>query len=290
MAPRPSVLITGCSEGGIGYHVARAYWDEGYRVFATARKLENIKGLSELGIETFQLDVTDLTSVRTCRDQIREITGGKLDILVNNAGIASSGPGPAVEVDIELARSVFDTNVLGTMRMCNEFVDLLIAARGQILNLGSVVALLPLPFSAAFNASKAAIHQYSDTLRLELQPFGVNVVTVITGTTKTKIWSKDSDLSPDSRYYAMNDQYVAHFQNEAGAKGGTDVDVYARWLVSQTANKRAPGWIYKSQYSTRAWLMSWLLPRSLVLSIMSSTYGIDKLAEHLVDAPRNKDD
>ena len=57
----------------------------GYRVFATARKLENMNGLSELGIETFQLDVTDLASVRTCRDQIREIVGGKLDILVNNA-------------------------------------------------------------------------------------------------------------------------------------------------------------------------------------------------------------
>jgi len=238
-----------------------------------------MSGLSDLGIETVQLDVTDLSSVRTCRDQVREATGGKLDILVNNAGITASGP--AVEVDIELARSVFDTNVLGTMRMCNEFVDLLIAAKGQILNIGSVVATIPLPFSAPYNASKAAIHQYSDSLRIELQPFGVNVVTVVTGSTKTKIWTKDPDLGPSSRYYAINDQYVAHRQNEAAAKGATDVDDYARWLVHRTAHKTAPGWIYKGFYSTRSWLMPWLVPRSIILSSISSGYGIDKLAARL---------
>ena len=81
-----SVLITGCSEGGIGHILALEWKSRDYRVFATARKLSAMTTLQEAGIECLELDVTDIDSVRLVKDQVAEKTGGKLDILVNNAG------------------------------------------------------------------------------------------------------------------------------------------------------------------------------------------------------------
>ncbi|KAF8314060.1 NAD(P)-binding protein [Clavulina sp. PMI_390] len=279
MAKAPTVLITGCTAGGIGWYVAKAYKAKGYRVFATARKVESMKGLSEAGIDLLALDVTNAESVRAARDAVSAATGGTLDILMNNAGITATGP--AIEVSIDEARAAYETNVLGMMRMNQEFIDLLIAAKGQIINVSSVTSILPLPFSAAYNATKAAVTQYSDTLRLELIPFDVNVVTMVTGTVKTPIWTHDPDLPPSSKYYPIADVYKAKRQNEAATKGATEPEVYAEWFVNKTAHRRAPGWLYKGLFSSRAWLLSWAVPRGMVLSTMSEMWGIDDLKPRL---------
>src|SRR5271170_2446868 len=84
-APK-SVLITGCSEGGIGHTLALEWKARGYRVFATARSLRAMTTLQEAGIECFEMDVTDVDTMKAVKDQVAEKTGGKLDILVNNAG------------------------------------------------------------------------------------------------------------------------------------------------------------------------------------------------------------
>lgn len=81
-----TVLITGCSEGGIGHSLAVEWHSKGYRVFATARRLENMTALADVGIECLAMDVTDRTSLETVKEQIQEKTGGTLNILVNNAG------------------------------------------------------------------------------------------------------------------------------------------------------------------------------------------------------------
>lgn len=83
---RKSVLITGCSEGGIGHSLALEWHSKGHRVFATARKLETMKALDAVGIECRTMDVTDFGSLKTVKEQIEKETGGTLDILVNNAG------------------------------------------------------------------------------------------------------------------------------------------------------------------------------------------------------------
>ena len=87
---RKSVLITGCSEGGIGYNLALEWNSKGYRVFATARKIEAMTGLPEAGIECLAMDVTEYDSIKAVKAQIEKKTGGTLDILVNNAGQSSS--------------------------------------------------------------------------------------------------------------------------------------------------------------------------------------------------------
>ena len=83
---RKTVLITGCSEGGIGHSLALEWNSKGYRVFATARKVDSMTHLQEVGIECLAMDVTDTKSLKAVKEQIEEKTGGTLDILVNNAG------------------------------------------------------------------------------------------------------------------------------------------------------------------------------------------------------------
>ena len=81
-----SVLITGCSEGGIGHALALEWHKQGYRVFATARKLSAMADLEKAGIETLAMDVTDTTSLQSVKEQVEKRTGGTLDVLINNAG------------------------------------------------------------------------------------------------------------------------------------------------------------------------------------------------------------
>jgi 1-acylglycerone phosphate reductase len=83
---RKTVLITGCSEGGIGHALALEWHHKGYRVFATARKLEAMAALSSAGIECFAMDVTDTPSLEAIKEQVGQLTGGTLNVLVNNAG------------------------------------------------------------------------------------------------------------------------------------------------------------------------------------------------------------
>jgi len=277
---RLSVLITGCSVGGIGYELAKEYRNNGYFVFATARNVESMKGLSELGIETIPLDVTKIDTIRAAKEIVSKENNGKLHILVNNAGQPCCYP--AIEIDIEHAQRMYDVNLFGVMRMVNEFAPLVIEAKGKILNIGSVTGLFPMGFGAAYNSSKAALHQYTDTLRMELAPFGVSVTTVITGSVKSNIYEgKDPDLKPDSLYQIINDQYIADRQNTASMKVYTETADYAKWVVEQTTKENVPGWLYKGAYSTRLWLLNWLMPKQMLVNFTSGLCGFDKMKERL---------
>lgn len=126
-------------------------------------------------ITLLQLDVTNLDSIRAARDKVQDILststaeGGTLDLLVNNAGIAATKP--ALDHSLEATKQMFDTNVFGMMSMIQEFVPLLVKSKDPcIVNIGSNAALVPYAFGSSYNASKAAVHSYSDTLRLGMSP------------------------------------------------------------------------------------------------------------------------
>lgn len=87
---RKSVLITGCSKGGIGHSLALEWHSRGYRVFATARRLDAMSDLDATGIECLCMDVTDFTSLNQIKEQVKQKTGGTLDVLINNAGLGNS--------------------------------------------------------------------------------------------------------------------------------------------------------------------------------------------------------
>lgn len=107
-------------------------------------------------------------------------------MLINNAGSAVHVP--ALDLDIEGAvKNMFDVNVFGVMRMVKACGPMLIVSEGCIVNVGSIAPIVPLAFSSAYNATKAALHAYGDALKLEMEPLGVQVTTIITGGVKSNI-------------------------------------------------------------------------------------------------------
>ncbi|KAF9066492.1 NAD-P-binding protein [Rhodocollybia butyracea] len=163
---KKSVLITGCSTGGIGHALAKEFYSRGHRVFATARRLESMSELDSLGITVLELDVTNVESIRQARDKIASIMDGKLDILVNNATMA------LVDEDFDAARDMFAVNVFAVISMVQEFLPLLRASGdGRVAQVESINSIFPVPFWGVYNSSKAKLHALSNTMRAELEPF-----------------------------------------------------------------------------------------------------------------------
>lgn len=161
---RRTVLITGCSSG-IGASLAREFAKHNLRVFATARDASSLTTLAGEGIEAFSLSVHQPESIAALKTQIEAATHGRgLDYLVNNAGRNLTVP--ALHMDYDELQLTYETNLFGVMRMCQTFAPLLIQAKGTIVQIGSVAGVIPYVFGSAYNASKAALHSYSDTLRV----------------------------------------------------------------------------------------------------------------------------
>ena len=147
---------------------------------------------------------------------------------------------PATDLELDEVQSIFSTNVIAVMDIIQTFLPLLLAARGTIANIGSVAGLIPFIWGAAYNASKAALHSYADTLRVELAPFGVHVVTVVTGGVKSNIARIDRNLKPGSLWEGFEEQYQ-HRQTYS-QKVGQDTAAYARDVVGQLMSCRGYLW------------------------------------------------
>jgi NAD(P)-dependent dehydrogenase (short-subunit alcohol dehydrogenase family) len=168
-----NVLVTGCS-GGIGLCVARGLRERGYRVFATARKAEDLDRLRREGLEGLRLDLDDSASIRAAVEELLERGGNRLYGLFNNAGWGQSG---AVEdLSREVLRAQFETNVFGTIELTNRLIPTLRAqGQGRIINVSSVLGLVTLPYRGAYSATKFALEALTDSLRQELAGSGVHI-------------------------------------------------------------------------------------------------------------------
>lgn len=174
MNSRPkSILITGCSSG-IGYHAAHALKARGYRVFATARKADDVARLHHEGLESLQLDLADSVSIRDAVDDVLAATGGTLDALFNNGGYGQ--PGAVEDLSRAMLRAQFETNVFGSIELTNAVIPVLRRqGHGRIVQNSSVLGFAALPFRGAYTASKYALEGFYDTLRLELANTGIQV-------------------------------------------------------------------------------------------------------------------
>jgi NAD(P)-dependent dehydrogenase (short-subunit alcohol dehydrogenase family) len=178
------VLITGCSTG-IGRDLAQRMAQAGYCVVATARKAESLEGL-QVALK-LTLDVTQPESIRMAVECTLQ-QFGRIDVLVNNAGYAVRGA--VEEVPVEQVQQMFDANVFGVMRMIQAVVPHMRRQNGgQIINISSIVGKLVTPANGPYSASKFALEALSDALRLELSPFGIQVVLVEPGSIKTQFHS-----------------------------------------------------------------------------------------------------
>ncbi len=173
------LLVTGCSSG-IGRATALEAASRGHRVWATAREAAALATLSAVKrIRTVALDVTDPRSIATAVAALLE-RDGRLDALVNNAGYAQYGA--AEEVSAEQWRAQFDVNFFGAIETTRAVLPALRSAGGgTIVNISSVGGRIVVPFAAPYCTSKHALEALSDSLRVELSPFGIRVVVVEPG-------------------------------------------------------------------------------------------------------------
>jgi NAD(P)-dependent dehydrogenase (short-subunit alcohol dehydrogenase family) len=177
-----AILITGCSSG-IGKAAALRMARAGHTVYATARRVDTLGEVAEVGARTIALDVLDDDSMRAAVDAI-EAEHGAVGALVNNAGYAVSG---AIEsVPLDAVRREFETNVLGYLRMAQLVLPgMRRAGAGRIVNISSVAGRVTMPGAGAYAASKYAIEAISDALRFEVRGFGIRVVVIEPGPIKT---------------------------------------------------------------------------------------------------------
>ncbi|RAL63316.1 hypothetical protein DID88_004392 [Monilinia fructigena] len=271
---KKTVLITGCTFGGIGHSIALDFHSRGYTVLASARTASMITDLAALGITTLSLDVTDKKSIEAAKREVEGLiesgTIGGLDVLVNNAGRNCTMP--ALDVNLDDARHCFETNVFGVMAMCQVFTPLLIKQKGLIVNIGSVAAILPYVFGSTYNASKAALHAYSRTLRLELAPFSVRVMVVVTGGVQSNIARVQRILPPSSLYLEIEDDFrkrVVHSQDGAMpnveyARGVVDAVVGGGKRTLWRGNKSWIVWFAKNWVG--GWVFDLIFPRMFGLT------------------------
>jgi len=168
-----SILITGCSSG-IGLCVAEGLARRGYRVFATARREEDVRALAARGLESLRLDLADSGSIRRAVEEVLVRTGGGLDALFNNG--AYGQPGAVEDLRREVLREQFETNLFGTVELTNLVIPVMRAqGHGRIIQNSSLLGYVALPYRGAYNASKYALEGLTDTLRLELRGSGIHV-------------------------------------------------------------------------------------------------------------------
>eukprot|EP00270_Netrium_digitus_P004201 TRINITY_DN1514_c0_g1_i1.p1 TRINITY_DN1514_c0_g1~~TRINITY_DN1514_c0_g1_i1.p1 ORF type:complete len:299 (-),score=80.93 TRINITY_DN1514_c0_g1_i1:388-1284(-) len=179
------VLITGCSEGGIGFELALTFARSKCRVIASARRLESMAALEKEGIDLVQLDVTSSDSVKAAVETVLQ-KAGHIDVLVNNAGVLASGP--VAEIPMSTVRKMFDTNVMGVIAVTQAVVPSMVKRRkGKIVNVGSVSGWLGTPFGGVYSATKAALHEFTHVMRVELLPFDIQVMLLTPGAVRSKI-------------------------------------------------------------------------------------------------------
>jgi len=175
-----TILITGASSG-FGRDTAETLFRAGHTVYASMRgaqgkNREAAEALRKLGIKTVELDVSDDASVEAGVKKVLA-EAGKIDVLVNNAGIGSAGVTEAFTA--EQAKVVFDTNVIGLLRVTRAVLPSMRQKRdGLIINIGSILGRVTLPFLGIYGASKFAVEALTDSVRYEVSQLGVEVVEV----------------------------------------------------------------------------------------------------------------
>ncbi|KAK4209800.1 short-chain dehydrogenase [Rhypophila decipiens] len=277
MAPPPkklTILITGCSPGGMGAALAIAFHRLGHHVFATARNPSKLAPLTEQGIQTLALDITSESSitaaVATVSSSLKSLSLPGLNILINNA--ATSYSMPLSDVSIPDAKNLFETNLWGHLSVTKAFLPLLLrslsdTAPGEfpgaiIVNHTSVGSMAALPFQGIYNASKAALAMMSETMRLELEGCfpGLRVIDLKTAGVKTNIIENNNvnsssgsqaggDILPKGSIYDPAREIVNRAMSQVDLKDGMKVtaEEWADEVVLLLLGRNPPSVIWKGE-------------------------------------------
>ncbi|KAA8565455.1 hypothetical protein EYC84_009315 [Monilinia fructicola] len=222
-------LVTGCGQGGIGEALVHEYKRRGLYAIATLLPQESSEHLDKEKITWFRLDVTKDESILEFKENLLDITGGYLDVLVNNAGICYTMT--AIDTNVGSVERMFDVNVFGPMRMVHHFHGMLIKSAGTIVSIGSIGGIVPYVYGSSYNASKAALQHWTNTLRLEMAPFNVKVL----------MGDQNRELPPDSYFAPLASEFKQHVQRTPKT---TNRFVYAGNVVTQSLKASPPAWFW----------------------------------------------
>ena len=277
-------LITGCSSG-IGRALCEEYLSKGFYVYASARNIHSLEDLADNNqLKKITLDVNDSSSIHNAIARIKQ-DHDHLDVLINNAGYAAMGP--LVDMPIEDLRAQFETNVFAPMELTKACLPLLMSNKNsernsQVVNIGSVSGITPTPFSGAYCATKAALHALSDAQRMELKPFGVDVIIVQPGAIESKFGDNSlanvlQRITDKSLYAPLKEAIKA--RATASQDNPTPASEFAKILVAQLLNKPRST-IRIGNGSLGLPLLKRWLPESILDKILSKKFNLPSLSKH----------
>ncbi|KAH7014745.1 hypothetical protein EDB80DRAFT_761088 [Ilyonectria destructans] len=276
MTPNPPfALITGCSSG-IGERLAVAFASSGITVLATARRVESLENLVRRypNIQALPLELDDMKSMDQLKDEVSKRTGGRLDFLVNNAGTHYAAT--AIDLDVQEVMKLFTVNVFSIMRLCQLFVPLLLRApHARIVQIGSVTRDVPVVWQGAYNASKAALSQYTKTLRLELKPLGISVIEVVTGFVRSSIL-RHGFYAPETSLYLPIKSTMERIKDKGNANGMM-ADAYARSVVSKLIRGSTGPEIWEGKLAWYLRFMITIFPLSFLNFVLFRYFNLDRL-------------
>lgn len=239
-----TLLITGASSG-IGKETAKLMVENGYRVYGASRRLEKMQDLKDLGVKLLQMDVTDDQSMV---DGIQKIlkNEGRIDVLINNAGYGSYGA--LEDVSMEEAKYQFEVNIFGLARLTQLVLPQMRKQMGgRIINISSIGGSIGEPHGAWYHATKYALEGLSDSLRLELKQFNIDVVLIKPGAILTE-WNgiARDNLLKVSGNTAYNELAHKHFKmlERADAQGSDPI------VVAKTILRASMATQPKTRYAT----------------------------------------
>lgn len=266
------VLITGCSSG-IGRALAVEFASRGYRVLATARRLESLNDLAARGIATAALDVTDAQSIAALGLGARSV-----GILINNAGYGAMGP--ILDVPSGELRTQFETNVVALHAMVAAVAPGMIArGKGRIVNISSVSGVLTTPFAGAYCASKAAVNSLSDAMRVELAPFGVDVITIQPGAIRSSFADNASkaDVQATSVYAPIAKAVAA--RASASQRGAMAAERFAAIAADAILHRNPRAVVRIGPHSTELPFIARWIPQRLRDRLLTRRSGLSTLAD-----------
>src|SRR5437879_8934699 len=268
MAESRVVLITGASSG-FGRETARLLFSRGFKFYGTSRN-PSAKP-QESGVGMLALDVDSDDSVKNGVKELLDGTG-RLDILVNNAGYVLTGG--AEETSIAEAKAQLETDFFGPVRMTKAVLPTMRKqGAGQIVNISSLAAVLPVPFEGYYAAAKAALLAWSEALRREVKSFGIKVSVIEPGFFRTKLGeTRHTSEERITDYDQMRDRAVKALEEDI-EKGGDPRTVAEKIL--RIVESRSPRLEYLVGKSGRYRAMKLVLPESSFESGVRRRYKLD---------------
>lgn len=268
-------LVTGASSG-IGRAVAAELVQAGYKVYGSYRsKSPTTPGIPE-GVIPVSLDITDPASCKAAVEKILQ-ESGRIDLLVNNAGYGQMGA--LADLSDEQLTKQLDTNLAGMHRITQLVIPCMTERRsGTIANVSSISGVMPSVFSGAYCASKAAVNAWSDTLRMELKPFGIRVITIQPGAIRSHFGDnavKYTALPAGSLYSAVSESVLK--RASISQQGATPAEAFARKLVKKLLRRNPPSIIRIGKSSFLYPLLKRWLPSRMLDRIIMKTFGLSKL-------------